>query len=299
MGLADLHLFLWNVHGLQSTVGVLQATAQQADILVLTETWSNPGVPGCTSFSCFRPSQNSQGRPSGGLACFVRLPLASYVSIWRVAQDASLLWLRLDKRLGLHNDLYVCAAYVAPKTSTHYDRAASVGIFDQLLSDLADAQALGDVLLAGDFNARTGTGADFVDRGQRGQSPEGELPLPTLPTGLRQRLSQDHGAISPFGRSLLDLCCSANMLIMNGRVAGDIAGKLTFPHPQGGSVVDYFVASYALFQLQPSLLVRDIQPESDYWPLHLSLRLPHGSTQTLPQPSQYIPKLRHRPERVA
>ena len=237
-----------------------------------------PGLPGYRSFSCSRPSQSSQGRPNGGLACFVRLPLASYASVWRVTHDVFLLWLRLDKSLGLHRDLYVCAAYVAPRNSSHYERATSVDVFEQLLCDIADAQILGDVLLAGDFNARTGQGANFVDQGDRGQSPEGELPSPALPAGLRLRQVQDHGAISPFGKSLLDLCCSANMLIMNGRVAGDTKGKLTFPHPQGGSLVDYFIATYAMFGLQPTLTIQDSQPESGHCPLHLSLHIPHTST---------------------
>ena len=56
-------------------------------------------------------------RPNGGLACFVRLPLASHASAWRVAHNASLL--RVDKSLGLHDDLYACAAYVAPRNSFH------------------------------------------------------------------------------------------------------------------------------------------------------------------------------------
>ena len=93
-----------------------------------------------------------------------------------MACDASLLWLKLDKSLGLHHDLYLCAAYVAPRHSSHYEREVSFDTFEQLLCDVADAQVLGDVLLAGDFNARNGQGADFVDQELQEQSPEGALP---------------------------------------------------------------------------------------------------------------------------
>ena len=61
----------------------------------------------------------------------------------------------------------------------------------------------GRLCAAGDVMARTGQGADFVDQGDRGQSPKGELPSHVLPAGLRLRQSQDHGAISRcFGKSL-------------------------------------------------------------------------------------------------
>ena len=120
MGLADLRFTLWNVHGLLSTVGELQDIAAGADVIIATETWTAPGanapdLAGYKTFSCSRVLQSSQGRPNGGIACFIRLPLPRSVSVWRVACDALLLWLKLDKSLGLHHDLYLCAAYVAPR----------------------------------------------------------------------------------------------------------------------------------------------------------------------------------------
>ena len=65
-------------------------------------------------------------------------------------------------------------------------------VFEQLLCDVVDAQVLGDVLLAGDLNSQ---GANFVDQGDQGQSPEGDLPSPAIPAGLCLRQSQGHGAI--------------------------------------------------------------------------------------------------------
>ena len=156
---------------------------------------------------------------------------------------------------------------------------------------------LGDVLLAGDYNARTGVGWDFLDPSQPGQAPDGELPLPALPTGLQPRQSQNSGAIFPFGRSLPEVCQLSNMLSL-GRVRGDRVGKLTFPHSAGGSVVDYFVATHALFAMHPALIVGESQPESDHRPLCLSIRLHQSNTPAPPQQDHSMPKLRHCPERV-
>ena len=152
--------------------------------------------------------------------------------------------------------------------------------------------------MAGDFNARTGQGADFVDLELQGQTSEGALPLPALPTGLHTRQSQDIGAITPFGRCLLDMCCATDLLILNGRVTGDRVGKLTFPHPQGGSVVDYFIASSALFALHPSLTVSETQAELDHRPLHLHLHLPSPSMPSMLQHFHCMQKLRHRPHLI-
>ena len=55
------------------------------------------------------------------------------------------------------------------------------------------------------------------------------------------------------------MCCGTDLLMLNGRVTGDRLGKLTFPHPRGGSVVDYIIASSALFALHPSLTMSETQ----------------------------------------
>ena len=123
-----------------------------------------------------------------------------------------------------------------------------------------------------------------MDRGDRGQSPEGELPSPALSTGLRPRQSQDYCAISHLEKKLLDLCCSANMLRTHGRVAGDTPGMFTFPIPRGKSsgVLGSHVCT---LWLATTLAVQEGQPKSDHCPLHLSLRLPRTSTPApLPTP---------------
>ena len=285
---------------------MLHSVSRNADIIMVTETWvaasaQAQDLSGYVCFSAARPSRGHAGRHSGGLACYVRQPLAGFVSVHKAAPDASLLWLRLDKGLGLHCDLYLCVVYAAPHTSTHHDSAHAVDVYEQLQQEIADVQELGDVLLAGDFNARTGQGADFVDAALVAASPEGALPLPQLPTGLRPRRSCDQGAINLFGRQLLALCSSTGMLLLNGRVPGDEHGQLTFPYLRngatGGSLIDYFVASPALFSLQPTLHVAPLAVESDHCPLLLTLHRPAAPTPPAPTPppAQRILKYRHHP----
>ena len=165
---------------------MLQEIAAGADVIIAIETWTAPGadapdLAGYKTFSCSRISQSSQGRLNGGIACFIRLPLARYVSVWRVACDASLLWLKLDKSLGLHHDLFLCAAYVAPRHSSHYEREVSIDTFEQLLCDVADAQVLGDVSWLATSTLGLARVQILWTRSCKGNP--WALPLPALPTG--------------------------------------------------------------------------------------------------------------------
>ena len=48
---------------------------------------------------------------------------------------------------------------------------------------------------------------------------------------------------NPFGSSLLTLCLSFNLTILNGAIAGDTGGDLTHLSVRGDSIIDYFVSN--------------------------------------------------------
>ena len=50
-----------------------------------------------------------------------------------------------------------------------------------------------------------------------------------------------------FGRILVDLCCTYNIHIVNGRCSGDCDSNYTCNANEGHSVVDYHLASSELF----------------------------------------------------
>jgi endonuclease/exonuclease/phosphatase (EEP) superfamily protein YafD len=54
--------------------------------------------------------------------------------------------------LNLENDLYLCGIYIPPEKKTYFDTE----IFDNLENEITSFSAKGDVMLVGDFNARTG-----------------------------------------------------------------------------------------------------------------------------------------------
>ena len=111
---------------------------------------------------------------------------------------------------------------------------------------------LGEILLLGDFNARTGNE----------QTRLLDLDDPILlremdieDTGL-QRSSQDSGNITSYGRDLLDMGAAHGLVIFNGLARWPLSGHLTcFPHGGGSSTVDYLIGSPTLIPQIPDFSI--------------------------------------------
>ena len=99
----------------------------------------------------------------------------------------------------------------------------------RLALDVADASATGHIILAGDFNARTGADPDWAEDGE-----------PDCST----RSSKDRAAVNSHGRSLLQLCGSSGLRMCNGRCGPSSGAATSFGvHGSGRSVADYFAVS--------------------------------------------------------
>lgn len=95
---------------------------------------------------------------------------------------------------------------------------------------------------------------------------------------------------------LLQLCQGAKLSILNGRVQGDVPAHLTC-HAHAGSVIDYFVASSGVCNRACSLQVQDMTPDSDHYPVVLSLDMP-TTVSTPCLPGFQAPKLEYDSSRV-
>lgn len=100
----------------------------------------------------------------------------------------------------------------------------------------------------GDFNARTGKLPDFIMNDQTQINKFNDQNL--LPESYKAdtevgRINQDI-VINSHGKSLLELCISARLRILNGRFIGDSLGYYTYMSLNGYSTVDYAVISEGL-----------------------------------------------------
>ena len=99
----------------------------------------------------------------------------------------------------------------------------------------------GLVLLRGDFNCRTGKEKDYVEH----DKSDSELGIENFDNQI-MRNSEDQN-INPRGKELLDICKLNDLLILNGRLPGDIFGNFTSHNWNGSSVVDYCIAPNLMF----------------------------------------------------
>lgn len=121
----------------------------------------------------------------------------------------------------------------------------------------------GDIILTGDFNARTGNKLDYIT----GDSAS-HIPIKNdayiIDTAVVQRHSRDN-TVDSRGKDLLELCIANKLRITNGRTFGDTHGKFTCHNYAGSSVVDYFIVSEQLLNDILYVYVYDFfLPLSDY-----------------------------------
>ena len=208
----------------------------------------------------------------------------------KAADDASYLWLKLkDVVLGCP-EVYLAVCYMPQKKDFMNHQKitpATLCPYECLQNDVLEFQSRGaQVLICGDFNARTAEEPDFL------RTAELQPFLPTapdddeLPDYIPHRHNCDKFApgSQTWGPELLGLCQQNNLLILNGRTPGDEYGQCTFQSARGKSTVDYFIASVKCLTAAKSLDVLEEAARygSDHNPL--ILRITCDTTKHCPTP---------------
>ncbi len=66
------------------------------------------------------------------------------------------LWIKLDKVFfGLREDIYMCNVYIPPEKSDLH-KTSDLDYFDNLQDDIAQYSSMGEIIVVGDMNSRTG-----------------------------------------------------------------------------------------------------------------------------------------------
>ena len=130
--------------------------------------------------------------------------------------------------------------------SSSYSQSLDENIFEYIENDIRKYSELGNILLAGDLNARTGSGEldlDFIECDSNDNNTHHDEYIPD--SDLPIRYSKDN-VVTSRGRELNNFCIYSGLRILNGRIIGDFSGQMTCHTPNGSSVVDYFIASEPL-----------------------------------------------------
>ena len=267
-----LRILQWNIQSANS-LGVPKTEHKdfaeilsQCGIFCLQETKAAITLAGYRCFNKLRSDSKS-----GGLCIGIERDLCNKWKVVEVQSDsddvlAVHLWTRTSA-----DPILLVNVYDSPTNSTYKknrckDQAPTLESVLQLLINHQSSQ----VLITGDFNARTGTLNHLLVDSEA--EVEAEVPKSALQS-WGQRVSQDKMEPNARGKLLLEMFAETNTTLLNGNCLGDIHGALTCIKYNGSSVVDYTAVSAPLLDCVSSFRVLDLNSFSDHRPCLTTLRV--------------------------
>ena len=241
-----LQNFIWNCNGsLRTDVGYFEDTLKNTDIAMYTETHQCmasklPEVQGYRWESICRPQPRTRGstRGSGGVAMLYKEELHGRVHVVHKDVDARYMWICIKR--GDLRELYIAICYFPPA----YSRFAPLGEspYLPLYDDIIRFATMGDIILLGDFNARTKD--EQTTMFNTNEAVYGEVMAEEV--GLK-RQAQDMSAITEYGKHFRALGSAHGFVIYNGLSQWPRWEALTCWHPKGGAcTIDYRMESTSL-----------------------------------------------------
>ena len=151
---------------------------------------------------CRPISRNS--RYYGGLGILIKKGIRKGVNnLQNTCQDYQ--WIKLEKNhFNFTKDIFLCLAYIIPSNS-FYANQSTDEVLENIESDIVNKYSgLGNIILCGDLNARTGSESDFI----QDDSNDENLPLyENYNSDIVQEKRCSHDCkVDNRGKQLLDLC---------------------------------------------------------------------------------------------
>ena len=258
------------------------------DIICLLETFMTEDVLPANILSqykrYFTPAKklSKHGRCSGGVIVFVKHTLKNCVLEIKCKLD-NVITLKLNNYIGKNrsNDAIIIFAYIPPYQSSYYEHLIvknGIQILEDYVSQLKLSNYNSSFIICGDLNARTSSVQPILQCNEINNFFHENVFNHGPHEDNLERHSSDN-LINTFGRSLIDMCATLDLTIMNGHCTGDEGGAFTFISPNGNSVVDYFLVSRCLFNCNISLNLT-VHNEILSWhrPISMSLKFNDNNT---------------------
>ena len=249
----SLRFGAWNIDSLSDKVSDPSFINEISnfDFITLVETWLPPETTiDIDGFTCVSKSRNTHPkarRYSSGIALLVKDELKKGLSILQCSAD-EFLWWKLDKSFfHLEDDVFICSVYIPPNSSSR-EKTRDFDAFTSLEEHIVKCCAYGQVILCGDFNARTGLESDFFETSNNNLPIDLNICFDNSITSdkYNHRNNRDSDATNTSGQKLLEVCKTFNLRFLNGRSRGDNFGQYTYFRPNGKSVIEYVITSIDL-----------------------------------------------------
>ena len=239
------------------------------DIFALQET---KAVVNIKNYCCF--NSNRKGSNSGGVCIGVHKSIRNGVTQvpFEKSEDIVVVKLRANY-FDLDRETYLVNVYDSPVNGSFKKRKKAsasdetTSTLEHLQEFLSSVSLNEDVVLLGDFNARTGTLDDML-------SDDHHLMDADLNDHYFKLLSKRNNTdlkINSNGRPFIELLQTSGIIILNGRTLGDIFGEPTCIQRQGVSTVDYICVSANLHDRVRQFKVKGISQYSDHRPLSMTI----------------------------
>ena len=275
-----LKFTFWNIEGFNSKIIGNKLTdsdflleVHKADIIGLCETHMHDEVinklhiPGFVPLHYKNRQKNIRSNTSsGGIAIFAKEYLQKMLQPIHT-ENQDIIWLKISKQCSnLPKDIYLGTMYFSPLKGEIRNCDKIKNLSEEIINFRREGV---DIILQGDFNARTANCTDFV---QPDKFDPMDLNLQIEQFHIHPRNSKDK-KVDGRGKELLDLCKSLDLNILNGRKTGDIFGDFTSFQWNGNGIVDYLITSQNLYSSVLSLQVGSFMPWiSDHCPLHYTFQ---------------------------
>jgi exonuclease III len=196
-------------------------------------------------YRCFKSSRQKKHkakRGSGGVVLFFKENLQKgLVKIESLNPDC--IWVKMDSNFfGLEHDIYMCNTYIVPNDSDYF-RQQDTDVMSILSDEIGMYSTKGQVLIMGDLNARTGENqetlhTELLDTCNSGNQEMGDDHGETL--HIYQRHNRDK-ITNPSGRALIQILNELHLIVLNGRIPGDLNGEFTYHVSQGSIKPGYLL----------------------------------------------------------
>ena len=219
--------------------------------------------------------QSANGVYYGGVCLYIKNSILKGTTIVKDEPNTEHFWVKLDQGFfKLKCDIFVCLTYIRPGDSAG---KVSNDSFDLIESEVAYFRQFGKCLTTGDLNGHTNTENDYIEVDSVGRVDTQYAGIPNDYVPDRRPLTRSNCDKSPLndqGKSIIDLCISSGLRILNGRTLGDIFGSPTFYGPQciSPTTLDYALCDDSLLPEIISFEVSEFTPFSDHCQIVTKLR---------------------------